>query len=80
MQDYPEAKRILLDINYRSNAHIVKGALRVIGHNKDRYEKKIQPFREAQETVHVQETLDPLDESKYILKEIQKYMKKGVES
>ena len=79
MQDYPEAKRILLDINYRSNAHIVKGALRVIGHNKDRYEKKIQPFRvEAQETVHVQETLDPLDESKYILKEIQKYMKKGV--
>lgn len=79
MQDYPEAKRILLDINYRSNAHIVKGALRVIGHNKDRYEKKIQPFREAQETVHVQETLDPLDESKYILKEIQKYMKKGVD-
>ncbi len=76
MQDYPEAKRILLDINYRSNAHIVKGALRVIGHNKDRYEKKIQPFREAQETVHVQETLNPLDESKYILKEIQKYMKK----
>ena len=40
MQDYPEAKRILLDINYRSNAHIVKGALRVIGHNKDRYEKE----------------------------------------
>ena len=70
MRDYPAAKRILLDINYRSNAHIVKGALRVIGHNKDRYEKEIQPFREAQETVHVQETLDPLDESKYILKEI----------
>ena len=68
----------MLDINYRSNAHIVKGALRVIGHNKDRYEKEIQPFREAQETVHVQETLDPLDESKYILKEIQEYMKKGV--
>lgn len=78
MRDYPEAKRILLDINYRSNAHIVKGALRVIGHNKDRYEKEIQPFREAQETVHVQETQDPLDESKYILKEIQEYMKKGV--
>ena len=76
--DYPEAKRILLDINYRSNAHIVKGALRVIGHNKDRYEKEIKPFREAQETVHVQETQDPLDESKYILKEIQEYMKKGV--
>ena len=69
MRDYPEAKCILLDINYRSNAHIVKGALRVIGHNKDRYEKEIQPFREAQETVHVQETLDPLDESKYILDE-----------
>lgn len=27
----------------------------------------------------MQETLDPLDESKYILKEIQKYMKKGVD-
>ena len=49
-----------------------------ISHNKDRYEKAIQPFRKAEETIHVQEALNPVDESKYILKEIQEYLKKGV--
>ena len=78
MRDYPDAKRILLDINYRSTAHIVKGALRVIEHNKDRYEKEIKPFQEADETVHVQEAKDPVDESQYILEQIREYEKKGV--
>ena len=35
MKDYPKAKRVLLDINYRSSAYIVNGALRVIGNNKN---------------------------------------------
>mgnify|MGYP002247829435 FL=1 len=37
MKDYPKAKRVLLDINYRSSAYIVNGALRVIGNNKIRF-------------------------------------------
>lgn len=45
MKDYPKAKRVLLDINYRSSAYIVNGALRVIGNNKIRFKKRSKRFR-----------------------------------
>lgn len=77
-KDYPEAKQILLDINYRSDAYVVKGALRVIGHNKERFEKDIKANQKAVNLVHVQETLNPLDESKYLLSKIEERMKEGV--
>ena len=77
-KDYPKTKQVLLDVNYRSDAYIVKGALRVISHNKMRYQKQIKASHPAKETVHVQETLNPVDESKYILEEIKKYREKGV--
>ena len=47
MKDYPKAKRVLLDINYRSSAYIVNGALRVIGNNKIRFEKKDRSVSES---------------------------------
>lgn len=78
-KDYPDAKQILLDVNYRSTAHIVNGALRVIGNNKKRYEKKIQSFQKAEKTVHIQELKDPLDESNYILEMIENCRKEGIE-
>ena len=62
MKDYPKARQILLDVNYRSSGYIVKGALRVIGNNKIRFEKKIEAFRKPDETVHVQEVKDPVQE------------------
>ena len=67
MKDYPKAKRVLLDINYRSSAYIVNGALRVIGNNKIRFKKKIEAFQKADETVHVQEVKDPVQEAEYVL-------------
>lgn len=78
MQDYRDARKILLDVNYRSTAHIVNGALRVIGHNKGRYEKDIHAFRGAKEVVHVQETVNPVEESRYILEKVREYEQKGV--
>ncbi len=42
MKDYPKAEQILLELNYRSTAHIVNGALRVINHNDERYEKNLR--------------------------------------
>ena len=78
MKDYPKAKRVLLDINYRSSAYIVNGALRVIGNNKIRFEKKIEAFQKADETVHVQEVKDPVQEAEYVLERIREYREKGV--
>ena len=78
MKDYPKARQILLDVNYRSSGYIVKGALRVIGKNKIRFEKKIEAFRKPDETVHVQEVKDPVQEAEYVLERIREYREKGV--
>ena len=78
MKDYPKARQILLDVNYRSSGYIVKGALRVIGNNKIRFEKKIEAFRKPDETVHVQEVKDPVQEAEYVLERTREYREKGV--
>lgn len=78
MKDYPKARQILLDVNYRSSGYIVKGALRVIGNNKIRFEKKMEAFRKPDETVHVQEVKDPVQEAEYVLERIREYREKGV--
>ena len=78
MKDYPKARQILLDVNYRSSGYIVKGALRVIGNNKIRFEKKIEAFRKPDETDHVQEVKDPVQEAEYVLERIREYREKGV--
>lgn len=45
--DFPKAKMVLLDTNYRSQENIVNSALNLISHNKERYGKRIQASREA---------------------------------
>lgn len=44
---YPQAKRVLLDINYRSPTEIVEASLRLISHNAQRFEKKITSYMES---------------------------------
>lgn len=39
-KDYPHSQKILLDINYRSNIHIINTASQLISHNKARFEKE----------------------------------------
>ncbi len=78
MKDYPEALRIILDVNYRSTAHIVNSALKVIANNQNRYPKKICAQKAADKNVHVQEAKDPFEESRYILDEIRETVKEDV--
>lgn len=78
VKDFPDAKQLLLNVNYRSTAHIVNSALRVIGNNKNRYPKEIRAHQEADQTVHVQEVRNPFEESKYIVAEVRKQLKAGV--
>ncbi len=42
-KDYPKARKILLDINFRSDACIVRTACRLISHNRARFDKNIKP-------------------------------------
>ncbi len=77
-KEYPGARRLLLDVNYRSDRHIVKGALRVIAHNKERYEKSIRAFRDGEKKIQVRELKDPVGESLYVLKQIKGLLKEGI--
>lgn len=76
--DYANTKKILLDVNYRSDENIVTNALRVIGHNKERFPKEIRSFHKAKKEIHVQELCDSVEESKYVCKIIQEAMKDGI--
>lgn len=77
-KDYPKARRILLDVNYRSTAHIVNGALRVIRHNEERYDKKIRAQKGNGDTIHVQEAANPTAEGEYVLEKLREYRGKGI--
>ena len=77
-KDFPNASKILLDINFRSGANIVKQALKVIGNNEERFTKNIVTSRDKGNVVHVQETKDPLDEANYVIEDIQASIEKGI--
>ena len=53
MRDYPKAKQILLDVNYRCTETIVDGALRVVKNNKKRYVKDLKAYRQGGDPVEV---------------------------
>ena len=77
-EDYPDAKELLLNVNYRSTQNIVNQSLKVIGNNETRFVKKIEAEKEKGETVHVQEVRDPVEESLYVISEIQKKTAEGI--
>ena len=77
-EDYPGAEQILLGMNYRSTANIVRNSLKVIGHNEKRFEKDLRAERDNGTCLHVQEVRDPNEEAQYILDEIEKRTEAGV--
>lgn len=77
-EDYPGTREIVLDVNYRSTKAIVNCASRVIEHNEKRYRKTIVTMNEQGANVHVQEVKHLIEESKYVIKEIQKVLNQGV--
>ncbi len=78
MRDYPNARQILLDRNYRCDAQIVSGSLSVISHNENRFPKDIHAVRTGGDDIQVQGFSDPEEECHFLIKEIQKLMTRGV--
>ena len=75
--DYPEAEQILLDTNYRSQKEIVEASLRLIGCNKERFQKKIQANQEAGEPVEYAVFKSQREEIAKIIWDIQAHMDRG---
>lgn len=76
-KDFPDAKEILLDTNYRSKANIVKHALQVIGHNKERYQKNIVANQEGGAEIDFQIFKTQREENAKIIWDIQEQIDRG---
>lgn len=77
-KDYPDTKQILLDVNYRSTKSIVNAAGRVIRNNTKRFAKQIITTNEMGVPVHIQEVKHPIEESKYVIRQILESLEKGI--
>jgi len=75
--DYPQARRVLLGINYRSTKEIVDTAGQLIRHNRARYAKEIRAARGAGRPVITTAWKDARAETQGIVEEILGYQKMG---
>ena len=76
-QDYPVAKRVLLDVNYRCSRLIVEGACRVIENNKQRFSKKIRANNQEGPPILHHRFRDQEAEYECVIDKIKTYREKG---
>ena len=77
-KDYPDAKIVLLEQNYRSTQKILDAAGAVIAKNEDQKKKKLWTENEAGDQITVHEARDERDEADYVLRSVQKMQRQGV--
>lgn len=78
-KDYINAKKVLLDTNYRSTKAIVDGAVRVIRNNKSRFDKRINTIHGDGIPIVIKKFKDQNEENMEILKQILEYKNQGGE-
>ncbi|MDN5344334.1 MAG: ATP-dependent helicase UvrD/PcrA [Clostridia bacterium] len=69
-EDFPNARVILLEENYRSTQPILKAANAVIQHNAGRKEKRLWTRRQEGELLHLYRAGDERDEGNFVAAEI----------
>jgi len=76
-KDFPEAKVVKLEENYRSSANIVNAATAVIKNNTERKDKTLFTSNSAGDLIHVREERSEYDEARFVAKTIQSMMNEG---
>lgn len=77
-KDYKNCKEVLLDVNYRSTPNILEGALRVVKHNKERFQKEFVTYHSKGEEIKLKTFPTLSEENKQIIQEIMEYKRKGI--
>ena len=70
-KDFPQAKIIKLEQNYRSTKTILGAANELITHNKNRHEKNLHTQNDQGEQINYYEARDDKDEAKHISRQIE---------
>ena len=76
-KDYPEAKVVLLEQNYRSTQLILETASHVISANQQRKPKKLWTENEPGELTNIIETYTEQEEAQFVVSEIERLVEGG---
>lgn len=76
-KDFPEAKVVKLEENYRSSGNIVKAATSVIRNNTQRKDKTLFTSNEGGDLIRIQEERNEYDEARFVAKTIEGALSKG---
>ena len=77
-KDYPEAKVIALEENYRSTGNILNVANDIIKNNKQRKDKNLWTKNNEGKKIKYHRSYDEKDEAHYVMGEIKKLIKEGI--
>ena len=78
-KDYPDAKTILLEQNYRSTSTILDAANQVIKNNKQRKDKNLWTARGVGEKIKYYRAYNEKEEAQYVVRKIKELIHSGVE-
>ncbi|CAA9579986.1 MAG: ATP-dependent DNA helicase UvrD/PcrA [uncultured Thermomicrobiales bacterium] len=76
-KDYPDARRIHLELNYRSTRRIVETADRVIRENTQRIDRRLRTENEDGAQIGVRELSDQNHEAQFVVGEIRRLLNTG---
>lgn len=77
-KSYPNAKEILLDVNYRSVSGVIQAAQRLIGHNSERFHKKIHAQNPERGGVQISLYKNQWEENEAVIENIKKQAERGI--
>ena len=76
-KDFPNAKVIKLEQNYRSSSYILKAASSVIKNNRDRHEKNLWTQREGEEKIKIISCSSEREEARFVASKVAAYNSSG---
>ena len=76
--DYPDAKKVLLGVNYRSSSEIVEASKQLISNNKVRYPKEIESNMGGVEPIHLLKKENEMEQVLDIIEKVRDYNSKGI--
>ena len=75
--DFPDTKTVRMEQNYRSTGNILAAANALIANNHKRMGKKLWTAGESGEQINLYTAINEIDEAKFVVKEIHKYLHAG---
>ncbi|WP_242102344.1 DNA helicase II [Lysobacter sp. M2-1] len=77
LRDFPGAKTIRLEQNYRSSANILSAANAVIAHNPDRLGKQLWTDSGEGESIDLYASYNEIDEARFVIERIRLWVRDG---